>query len=245
MRETHLPKLLALSSLVVFLFYACTDDSYLASHPPVPDQSFVEEFDSASAALDRGWQFVNASNPRGGGVWQNGGDLYPWFNPYSNHGSFAGFIGAGISSTAPSNEGTISNWLISPPVIMQNGDLIIFYTRAYEIVDGTGDTTDHGNSLQVRINPTNDDLNVGQGLEVGDFTQGLITINAGLVPTSIFTPNPGAYPSQWTRFEVTVSGLSGRVKGRFAFRYFVTDAGANGNGTGIGIDSVAYKSVRH
>lgn len=54
-----------------------------------------------------------------------------------------------------------------------------------------------------------------------------------------------AYPSQWTRFKVVVVGLNGAVRARFAFRYFVTNGGSNGNGTGIGIDSVAYKSIGH
>ena len=244
MRKLILPKLLIISSLAVLVFHSCKDDSYLAKIPPVADQSFVEEFDTASAALERGWQFVNASDPLGGGVWQDGGSIPPFFNAYSNKGSKAGFIGADYTSTSAA-AATISNWLISPPVIMQNGDKIIFYTRAYQLFDGVSDTTDFGNSLQVRINPLNDNVNTGQGFGVGDFTQGILVINPGLVFSSVITPNPDAYPSQWTRFEATIFGLNSPVKGRFAFRYLVTGGGSNGNGTGIGIDSVAYKSVGH
>jgi hypothetical protein len=225
------------------VFHSCKDDSYLAKLPAV-DQSFVEEFDTASAALARGWQFINASDPRGGGIWQDGGSIPPFFNAYSNKGSNAGFIGTDYTSTSTSAAGAIiNNWLVSPPVMMQNGDKIIFYTRAYQIFDGTGDTTDYGNSLQVRINPLNDNVDVGHGFGNGDFTQGLLAINPGLVWSSVITPNPNAYPSQWTRFEATIFGLNNPVTGRFAFRYFVSDGGSNGNGTGIGIDSVAYKSV--
>jgi len=243
MRKLILPKLLIISSLAVLVFYSCKDDSYLTKIPPVADQSFVEEFDTASAALERGWQFVNASDPLGGGVWQDGGSIPPFFNAYSNKGSKAGFIGADYTSTSAA-AATISNWLISPPVIMQNGDKIIFYTRAWQLYYA-GDTTDFGNSLQVRINPLNDNVNVGQGPGFGSFTQGLLVINPGLVYSSVITHNPDAYPSQWTRFEVTLIGLSNPVRGRFAFRYFVTDGGSNGNASGIGIDSVAYKSVDH
>jgi hypothetical protein len=244
MRKTILLKLLTISSLAVLVFQSCKDDSYLTKIPPVTDQSFVEEFDTASAALARGWQFINTSDPKGGGVWQDGGSIPPFFNAYSNRGSYAGFIGTDYTSTSAA-AATISNWLVSPPVIMQNGDKIIFYTRAYQLFDGVSDTTDFGNSLQVRINPDGDNVNVGQGSGFGDFSLGLLGINAGLVYSSVITPNPLAYPSQWTRFEATVFGLNNPVRSRFAFRYFVTGGGSNGNGTGIGIDSVAYKSVGH
>jgi hypothetical protein len=244
MRKSILPKLLIMSSLAMLIFHSCKDDSYLANIPPVADQSFVEEFDSASAALSRGWQFKNASEPNGGGVWQDGGSIPPFFNAYSNKGSNVGFIGTDFTSTAAA-QATISNWLISPPVIMQNGDKIIFYTRAYQVYDGISDTTDFGNSLQVRINPTDDHVYVGLGPGFGDFSLGILNINPKLVWSSVITPNPYAYPSQWTRFEAAVSGLNGAARRRFAFRYFVTDGGSNGNGTGIGIDSVAYKSVGH
>jgi len=244
MRKTSLLKLLIISSLAALVLHSCKDDSYLTKIPPVTDQSFVEEFDTASAALARGWQFINTSDPKGGGVWQNGGSIPPFFNAYSNKGSYAGFIGTDYTSTSAA-AATISNWLISPSVIMQNGDKIIFYTRAYQLFDGVSDTTDFGNSLQVRINPLNDNVNAGQGFGVGDFSQGILAINPGLVFSSVITPNPDAYPSQWTRFEATIFGLNSPVKGRFAFRYFVTEGGSNGNGTGIGIDSVAYKSAGH
>src|SRR5664279_3083593 len=65
MRKSVLPALLIISCLAVLVFHSCKDDSYLTKIPPVADQSFVEEFDTASAALARGWQFKNASDPTG------------------------------------------------------------------------------------------------------------------------------------------------------------------------------------
>lgn len=242
MGKINLLKPLILYSLAFSFFQSCKDDSYLTKIPPVPDQSFNEEFDTASAALSRGWQFINTSEPPGSGIWQNGGSIPPFFNAYSNNGSNAGFIGVDYLSTSAA-QGTISNWLVSPSVIMQNGDKIIFYTRAYQLFDGVSDTTDFGNSLQVRINTISESVNVGAGLDPGNFLQGLLIINPQLAYSSVLAPNPMAYPSQWTRFEATIIGLSGPVKGRFAFRYFVTDGGSNGNGTGIGIDAVSYKSA--
>ena len=73
----------------------------------------------------------------------------------------------------------------------------------------------------------------------------LLYINPNLVYSSVIHPDVFAYPSQWTRFEVTITGLDAPIKSRFAFRYYVTNGGSNGNASGIGIDSVAYKSVGH
>jgi hypothetical protein len=209
--------------------------------PQVSNQSFVEEFDTIAEAVSRGWKFINTSDPKGNGTWESGGGNPPFFNAYSNKGINAGFIGADYLSTS-AEQGIISNWLVSPVVTMRNGDKIIFYTRSYQLFDGISDTTDFGNSLQVRINPLNDSTDVGQGLDVGSFTNNLLTINRKLTWSSVITPGIIAYPSQWTRFEITIQGLTDSLKSRFAFRYFVTNGGSNGNGTGVGIDSVAYES---
>ena len=244
MRKLIVPKFIIIISLAALVFQSCKKNNSPAKIPPVADQSFVEEFDTASAAKSRGWQFINTSDPKGSGVWQDGGSTSPFFKAYSNKGSNAGFIGTDYTSTSAA-AGTISNWLVSPSLIMQNGDKISFYTRAVQAFNGVNDTTDFGNSLQVRMNPLNDQINLGIGLSYNNFTQILLDINPGLVYSSVITPNPNAYPSQWTRFEVTVTGLNGPVKARFAFRYFVTNGGSNGNASGIGIDLVTYKSVGH
>ena len=229
-----------ISFVAVSVLQSCKKDA--AKQTAFADQSFVEEFDTASAAVGRGWKLVNTSEPIGSGVWKNGGGSPAFFEAYSNKGSFAGFIGADYLSTS-AEQGTISNWLVSPSIMMQNGDKIIFYTRSYTLFYGTGDTTDFGNSLQVRINPDDDSVNVGDGLAVGGFTKILLIINQNLTWSSVVMPGVIAYPTQWTRFEVTVRGLDNPLQSRFALRYYVTDGGSNGNGTGIGIDSVAYQSV--
>ncbi len=243
MKKIILSKLLIAGSIALLLFQSCKDDSYLTKIPPVPDQSFHEEFDTASAALSRGWKFINASEPMGSGVWQDGGSIPPFFNAFSNNGSNAGFLGVDYLSTS-ATQGIINNWLVSPLLIMQNGDKIIFYTRAVQLYDSTlADTTDFGNSLQVRLNTTGDSTNVGTGLDPGNFTKGIFSINPQLIYSSVISLDPAAYPSQWTRFEAIISGLNSSVKGRFAFRYFVKNGGSNGNGSGIGIDAVSYKSA--
>jgi hypothetical protein len=53
-----------------------------------------------------------------------------------------------------------------------------------------------------------------------------------------------AFPSSWTRFEVTIDSLPKPVKGRFALRYYVHGTGTTQLGTGIAIDSLAYISTK-
>lgn len=237
-------KIVVVCALVFLAICSCKKTTSVIETPPLPDQSFVEEFDTTAAAVARGWQLINSSDPKGTGVWMDGGAKPPFFKAYSNKGRNAGFIGADYTSTS-ADAATISNWLISPSLIMQNGDKIIFYTRSYNQYNGVSDSTDFGNSLQVRMNPTNDQIYVGTGTDVGNFTQGLLEINPNLVWSSVTIPGVIAYPTQWTRFEATVIGINKPVKSRFAFRYYVTKGGSNGNGTGVGIDSMAYQSVGH
>ena len=244
MRKSTFSGLFISAIVVLIIFQSCKNDAYLTTPLPVPDQSFSEEFDTTTAALSRGWKFINASDPVGPGVWQQGGSIPPWFNSYSNNGNAAGFIGADYTSTS-AGSATISNWVVSPLITMQNGDKIVFYTRALLYDIGGGDSTDFGNSLQVRINTLNQSTNVGLGLDPGDFTTGLLAINGNFDYYSVLHPVSTAYPARWTRFEATVFGLDKPVKGRFAFRYFVIDGGSAGNGSGVGIDKVTYTSVNH
>lgn len=243
MKISFFPKVILSVIISMMILFSCKDDSYLKAIPPTANQSFVEEFDTATAALSRGWKFINVSDPKGGGVWQNGGNVNPLFSGFSNNGSYAGFIGTDYTSTSAA-QGVISNWLLSPEVIMKNGDKIIFYTRSQTHYDSTLlDNTDYGNSLQIMINTSNDLNNVGKGTDPGSFTTTLLNINPTLAFSSTVSPNPNAYPTKWTRFEATITTLPTPVKGKFGFRYYVTNGGSNGNGSGIGIDSVAFKSA--
>lgn len=236
---------LSLCAIALVALESCKNDSYLLTPPPVPDQSFTEEFDTVSSALNRGWKIMNASDPMGSGIWQQAGSVSPWFSPFSSQGTYAGYIGADYTSTS-ADQGVISNWLISPVVTMQNGDKISFYTRTWLLDTGTGDSTDYANRLQLRMS-TSDNIIIGSGEDVGNFKTPLLDINPAYeeqhTDPSLYSPT--AYPSGWTRFEVTVVGLNGPTKGRFAFRYFVEDGGFNGLGSGVGIDKVQYTSVKH
>jgi len=254
MRNSTLKKILLFSCIAIISLQACRkDDEAMMAMPGVPDQSFVEEFDTTASAFARGWRPINTSAPKGQSVWVQGmfnnpnvtGLPYPIpFGPFSSKGSYAGFIGTDYLSTSAA-AGIISNWLVSPTITMQNGDKIIFYTRTalYEIA--ATDSTDFANRLQVRMSK-NESVNVGNGNDVGDFNTALLDINPEYIEahTNPTLFDPHAYPIRWTRFEAKVGGLNGPTKGHFAFRYFVEGGGSNGLGSGVAIDSVAYVGKR-
>ena len=248
MRKSTFSCLLFIAFATVAVFQSCKNDVYLTTPVPVGDQSFTEEFDTTSAAVARGWSFANISEPAGPSVWQDGGGIPPFFHGYSNNGTYAGFIGVDYQSTS-AGAGVISNWLISPQVTFKNGDKIVFYTRALTYNPGyaVGDITDFANRLKVR-------MNINGSTDPASFTIGLLDINptykewhaapgvyGGVTYTS--TDITQAYPTQWTRFEAVISGLNKPIAGRFAFNYFVEEAGSAGRGSGIGIDQVSFISA--
>src|SRR5204863_9593004 len=118
---------------------------------------------------------------------------------------------------------TISNWPLTPPLSLANGDTMTFYTR-------TVNPPDFADRLQVWRSTNGGSVNVGTTpTSTGDFTVLMLDIN----PTYTTT----GYPSAWTQFTVTVSGLASPTTGRLAFRYFVENGGPSGtNSTYIGID---------
>lgn len=177
-----------LSLFALIMLPSCKDDSYLLEPEPVADQSFSEEFDTASAALSRGWKFINNSFPAGGNVWQNGGSAYPVFEPFSQRGQYAGFVGATYESTGAAS-GVISNWLVSPPVIMQNGDKIVFYTRSQLVAQSATDSTDFANRLQVRINNHGTDYFMGNVQPLYEWS---------------LTPSPTAAPDDPGNYDITL-----------------------------------------
>lgn len=256
---------LSLFIAVVVCLFSCKDDSYLTIAPPIVDHSsFTETFDTTGTALARGWKIFNKSVPLGDAVWQDGGGSPALFDAYSNNGVNAGFIGTNYLSTS-AQKGIISQWLVSPSLLMQNGDKIIFYTRAQKLPgylnDNSDDSTDFANRLQLLVNTQSDSAElIGEGENTGSFTgvtDPVIDINPNYYewhntpgsypidggPTSTTQTIAQAYPTEWTRFEGKITGLTKPTNGRFAFRYFIKDVGSAAKGTGIGIDQVSYTSI--
>ncbi len=256
MRKVFLRKTLAYVVVALVALQSCKDDSNLTTPLPVPDQSLVEEFDTLAAAKSRGWLVRNRSEPIGPAVWQQGlsANAATTFNAYSSKSTANGFISTDFTSALSPNPGesTISNWIISPKVILQNGDKIIFYSKQEDTLSTWGDR------MQVLINKNNDGIECGRGMSTGDFNTKLLDINplnasanpvdpfaGGTYPPGIYLFDPVmAYPAYWTRFEAVVRGLDGPTNGRFAIRYFVPLGGTNGRGGNcISVDSVAYVSA--
>jgi hypothetical protein len=246
MRKRLLSTSLVYVSFAVAIFSSCVNDSYLNNPTPVANQSFVEEFDTASAAYARGWRFVNRSEPVGITDFGNVLDVLSVpFEAYSSKARKNGFLWVDYASTSAA-AGIISNFAVSPSIYMKNGDKITFYSRSQLLDDGAGDSTDYANRLQVVLSKDNTGLECGRGLDPGNFNQVLLDINPFLQPfllseyTSGIAQKKGAFPHRWTKFTATVFGLNKPTWGRFGFRYFVEGGGSNGLGTGVGIDSVAY-----
>ena len=183
-------------------------------------QQVTEAFDSGVPGT---WLTVNNSSPLGTTGWFAG-----------NSGVFtaqagAGYVAANFNNTT--DGGTISDWLISPQLTnLQNGEVLSFYTR-------TEAGSNFPDLLEVRlcVGDTTVCSNVGStAASVGNFTTLLQTINPTLAV--------GSYPTTWTSYNMTLSGLPVGVNpGRFAFRYAVPNAGPGPtavNSDYIGIDTV-------
>jgi hypothetical protein len=171
-----------------------------------------------------GWFRQNNSVPVGLTNWfQGNSTVFP-----AQAGAPTAYIGANFNNTTGAN--TISNWLLTPPVMLSNGSTLTFWTRKIASI--------FPDRLQVRMSTAGTSTNVGTGpTGIGDFTDLLLDIN----PT--YQPDP-AYPVVWTQFTITISNVPTPTQGRLAFRYFVENGGPNGaNSDYIGIDSVVYTQI--
>lgn len=235
MKKSLFVRMFMASLVSVMVLQACNDKDSVDPQPPVPDQSHVQEFDSKATAEAAGWTFINMSEtqdePNTFGF-ENASDLGITIPPFSGTGAlYAGY-------EANEGNGVISVWAISPEVTLQNGDKISFYTLTLN--DYSDPANVYPDRLQLRVSPY-EGAEVGEEpTTIGGFTMNLVDVN----PTLSADETIG-YPSEWTKFEGTVSGLSKPMKGRYAFRYFVTDGGTAGaNSNGILLDKVEYVGVQ-
>ena len=188
-----------------------------------------------------GWVLINHSQPLGASDWFQGNDgVFPAFDGPADAYIAANFNdGGGLA--------TISNWLLTPEVTLQDGSTLTFYTRTVQAsgplaaVGMPSGVCNTGNAfpdrLQVRLSTNGASTNVGTtATDVGDFTNLLLDIN----PTYTI----GGYPEAWTQFTINVSGVPSGTTGRLAFRYFVEDGGPEGTRSNyVGIDRAVYCAV--
>ena len=190
-------------------------------------QVLTEGFDDLGSMVTHyGWKTTNHSDPVNPNLpgWSQcaGAQVTP-----AQSGSHNQCLMANFNSIAPDTSGVISNWLFSAVRTVKNGDIVSFYTR-------TNVDNPYGDRLQFRLSASGASTNIGQqAMEVGDFNILLLDINP--------TYTVGEYPEEWTKYTVMISGLSGPVNGRFAFRYFIEDGGVLGShGYVVGVDSFEY-----
>jgi hypothetical protein len=184
-------------------------------------RNMTQGFEDITLLPGLGWALTNNSSPLGTTGWFQGNPtVFP-----AHAGPETSYIGANYNNTG--SVGTISNWLITPVLELQNGATVTFWTR-------TPTNSTWADRLELRLSTAGNSTNVGStATSVGDFTTLLLSVNPNLTGTG--------YPQVWTEFTATIQGLTGTVNGRLAFRYFVTDAGANGNNSNfVGIDSFVY-----
>lgn len=181
-----------------------------------------------------GWTVQNNSAPTGTSGWfQGNGNSFFAYNGGPND-----YFGANFASTTGSL-GVISNWLISPAVTIYDGAVFQFATRV------PSQATVNPDGLQLRMSTINTNVIPAGPNNVGSFTDLLLDINPNLTTNTNSAVNNGSvngYPQSWAVYSVQISGVTGTVTGRFAFRYLVgNSAGPNGtNSNYIGVDAVRY-----
>jgi uncharacterized delta-60 repeat protein len=225
---------------------------------PIPTPSPVcvlfESFDNIATLPGAGWAQINHSTTVGTTGWFQGnnavfpahsGNINSYIAANFNNNTHADAVGPLLTQSrtsqpqtpptptptaTPGTPNTISNWLLTQPLTLQNGATMTFYTR-------TVDVPQFPDRLQVRMSTNGNSTNVGTtAADVGDFTTLMLDINPTLTTTG--------YPNVWTQFTVAVSGVASATTGRLAFRYFVDNGGPNGaNSDYIGIDTVAFFCV--
>jgi uncharacterized repeat protein (TIGR01451 family) len=170
-----------------------------------------------------GWFMQNNSDPPGTLGWFQGAP-----------GAFPAQGGATNSYIAGDFEnvdslGPISNWLLTPVLTLKNGTQLTFWTRK---ITETGPF--YPDRLQVRMSTSGARTDVGSAAtDVGVFTRLLLDINP--------TYSDFGYPMSWTKYTLTLGGVTGTTSGRIAFRYFVEDGGFFGARSDyVGIDTAAY-----
>jgi hypothetical protein len=188
-----------------------TGDGLSCSAPATSELN--EGFDDITTLTT--WTQQNSSDPVGALGWFQG-----------DTDNFSAFDGAGTSYISANfndvdDEGTISNWLATPPLTFGALATLAFYTRKVS-------PDDFADRIEVRLcttMPCTPPTDTG----VGSYTTLLGAVNPNLVLN--------VYPTTWTQLAYDNTTLPWSGQGRVAIRYYVTDGGLDGhNGDTIGVD---------
>jgi hypothetical protein len=243
MKKNFVFIVLSLFFLFSGLVNNCKKDSVNNPHNPpdncIPDgpptdigikTSFTEEFDSVYALAAKGW--VIKDNSGCSAQWSDGSfgfdnKMGVWHGfsafSYTSWKSEYAYSQVTTSSTSPV---TISSWLITPVLSVKNGDRISFYTRSDTI-------SSYIERMQVLMNKSSS-ASVGTlTSSVCSFTTVLFDINQGQAV--------GGYPTTWTKYEYTFSGITGKTDTRIGFRHYVVGTSNISNAKGTGIDLFKFE----
>lgn len=220
--------------------------AWLAAAPARGQVVLTEGFDTATQTTG-GWTLGsgfwpaqnNSASPDPSGAWSPPGNPVTGqpgaLNPPQS-GSTDSYFATDVTATnSTSTTGVmVSDWLFTPQVSLRNNSTLTFYTR-------TRTGTTHESHLEIRISPAGDTggtPNVGTTpTSVGIYTLKLLDVD----PLNASNDPTGNYPETWTQFTATVTGVTGTVTGRLAFRTFYDHGGFEApNGDTVGIDTVSY-----
>ena len=236
MKQFILFCILSLGIFAIGSIFSCRKENFVIPTmppPPPPDTavttpittSYTEEFDDFSVMLTKGWfksEYSQADTmalaswtPGAYGGTKTDTNFYGFY-AYSYQSNPTEYLYSCVPAAI--NKTSVSSWLFTPVLVVKNGDSISFYTRG----DTTGIYTDR---MQVLMD-TLGSVNVGNEVtSVGSYTDTLFDINP--------TQAAGGYPTTWTKYEYTFTGLTGSKKIRIGFRHYVFQPI---NARGIGID---------
>ncbi len=218
--------------LPVFLFHSICD-----AQVSILSEGFNQITNNAVNPVP-GWTAINNSEGNAhpdATKWYEASFWLPPFVGQSGPAEGSDCLIASYSSAQSPTGVTISNWLISPELNLTNGAVVKFWTATTPLGIFLADR------LQVRLSTAGNSLNVGSDPEsLGDFNILLTDINPNYIWDDVAF---GGYPKSWKEYSFILSGIPANTSGRIGFRYYVTDAGANGNNSFAAmIDQFSYVS---
>lgn len=199
-----------------------------------------EDFTAPFNPTASNWIVQNNSVPSGTVSWTQGNQTGGNNGLVAFNGNTDDFYMADFMATTYPGAGGISAFLITPPVTIYNGAVLQFATRTASF----SAPNIYPDRMQVLMSPVSAVAIPTGSTSVGTFTNLILDINPNLSTsnsTVVVGNTVNGYPMAWTVYSLPISGVTGTVTGRFAFRYFVANGGSNGaNSRLIGLDAVRY-----
>ncbi|KPL81222.1 choice-of-anchor J domain-containing protein [Herpetosiphon geysericola] len=193
-----------------------------------------ENFDSFAGALADGWFIVNASEPINSDTtdhdrWKQGRSN--GYNMNAHSGANNSFAGSSWQASNINGNAIVSNWLLTPPLVLENGKTVSFWTRSLGCISDP-------DRLDIRYSLAGTSTNVASGNNTGNFSNLIGQINPNQ-ETGHDPDGSNGYPcDDWAQFTYTISGVSQPTVGRIGFRHYIVDT--SDNGQYIGIDDFSY-----